>query len=370
MSTTPQPGRPPAAETSGGAAPRALPGRVYTDPGELERELDAVFPRTWHLVGHVGQIPDDGDYLTATVGDQGVVVLRHAGEVRAMYNVCQHRGHELLTSESGHVSTIMCPYHAWTYDLTGRLLRARRADVGPLCVPPVRLESMGGFLFVNLDPDAPSLEEYVPRVAAELAALEPRSEGRVLSWTNTAVVEANWKLVVENYNECYHCPNVHTSFTTGVVARDSYRIASSGNCVRHTARATARTAYRRDTDDDVYGSFFVWPLSSIQCYPGRVLNTFRWVPLAVDRTLLIRQWWFEEPEVTPAQREIIDLDWETTVAEDLKLLASVQRGMRSRGYRPGPLVIDPSGVADTNSENPVLHLQHLVAATQSDDPLP
>jgi phenylpropionate dioxygenase-like ring-hydroxylating dioxygenase large terminal subunit len=152
-----------------------------------------------------------------------------------------------------------------------------------------------------------------------------------------------------------------------VVARDSYRIASNGNCVRHTARATARTAYRRDTDDDVYGSFFVWPVSSIQCYPGRVLNTFRWVPLAVDRTLLIRQWWFEQAVITPEQREIIDLDWDTTVAEDLQLLASVQRGMRSRGYRPGPLILDPSGVADTNSEDPVLHLQHLVATAADDE---
>lgn len=351
-----------------GDAPWALPGRAYTDPAVLDRELDTVFPRTWQLVGHIGQIPNDGDYLTATVGDQGVVVLRHAGHVRAMFNVCQHRGHELLTADAGHVNRITCPYHAWTYDRTGQLLRARGADVGPLCVPPVRVEAIGGFLFVNLDPAAPSLDDYVPGVAAELAALEPDAQHRVLSWTNTAVVEANWKLAIENYNECYHCPNVHTTFTTGVVARDSYRISSSGNCVRHTARATARTAYRRHTDDDVYGSFFVWPVSSIQCYPGRVLNTYRWVPLAVDRTLLIRQWWFEQAAITPEQQEIIDLDWDSTVAEDLQLLASVQRGMRSRGYRPGPLVLDPTGVADTNSEDPVLHLQHLVSTASPDDP--
>jgi phenylpropionate dioxygenase-like ring-hydroxylating dioxygenase large terminal subunit len=353
--------------SSGDTTPRALPGRAYTDPAVLTRELDTVFPRTWQLVGHVGQIPNDGDYLTATVGDQGVVVLRHAGHVRAMFNVCQHRGHELLTADAGHVHRITCPYHAWTYDRSGRLLRARGADVGPLCVPPVSVESLGGFLFVNLDPDATPLDDYVPGVADELAVLEPKSERRVLTWTNTAVVDANWKLAIENYNECYHCPNVHTTFTTGIVARASYRIASSGNCVRHTARATARTAYRRDTDDDVYSSFFVWPVSSIQCYPGRVLNTFRWVPLAVDRTLLIRQWWFEHAAITPEQQEIIDLDWDTTVAEDLQLLASVQRGMRSRGYRPGPLVLDPSGIADTNSEDPVLHLQHLVATAADDE---
>lgn len=347
---------------AGADAPRGLPGGAYTDPAGLEHELQAVFSRTWQLVGHVGQIPHDGDYLTATVGDQGVIVLRDSGQVRAMFNVCQHRGHELLTTESGHVNLIVCPYHAWTYDRRGQLVRARGAEVDPLCVPEVRVDSIGGFLFVNLDADAPDLADYVPGVADELAALEPASANRVLSWTNTVVVEANWKLAIENYNECYHCPNVHKTFTTGIVDRDSYRIASSGYCIRHTARATARTAYRRDTDDDVYGSFFVWPASSIQCYPGRVLNTFRWVPLAVDRTLLVRQWWFETATVTPEQREVIDLDWDTTVAEDLRLLASVQRGMRSRGFRPGPLVLDPSGIADTNSEDPVLHLQHLLSA--------
>ncbi len=346
---------------------RALPGAAYTDPVTWRRELDTVFATTWHLVGHVGQIPWDGDYLTAMVGDQGVIVLRARGEIRAMYNVCQHRGHELLTDDGGHVDVIICPYHAWTYDTSGRLLHSRGADVGRVCVPGVRVESLGGFLFVTLDPDPPSLAQYVPGVAGELAALEPASEQRVLSHTNTVVIKANWKLAVENYNECYHCPNVHTAFVTGVVTRNSYRIAGGGNCIRHTAQASTRTAYRRADDDDAYASFFVWPASSIQCYPGRVLNTFRWVPLAVDRTLLIRQWWFEEPVPTPEQQEVIDLDWHTTVAEDLRLLASVQRGMRSRGYRPGPLVLNPSGVADTNSENPVLHLQHLAAAAQRDD---
>lgn len=349
---------------TGDDSPRALPGHVYTDPELLRRELETVFTSTWQLVGHVGQLRADGDYLTATVGDQGVIVIRHAGEVRAMYNVCQHRGHELLTEESGNAGVIVCPYHAWTYDTAGRLVHARRADVGPICVPGIRVESLGGFLFVNLDPDAVGLDEYVPGVAEELAALEPDAANRVLSRTNTVVIEANWKLAIENYNECYHCPNVHTAFTSGVVARNSYRISSEGACVRHTARASARAAYRREDADDRYGSFFVWPVSSIQCYPGRILNTFRWVPLAVDATLLIRQWWFEQETPSAEQQEVVDLDWDTTVAEDLSLLASVQRGMRSRGYHPGPLVLDPSGVADTNSENPVLHLQHLAAAAR------
>lgn len=341
-------------------SPTGLPGHAYTDPAVLQHELISVFAASWQLVGHVGQVPTDGDFFTATVGDQAILVLRSKGEVLALYNVCQHRGHELLTPESGHVRQIVCPYHAWTYDLDGRLLHARGSDVSGLRVPSLRVEIMSGFVFVNEAAEAVSLEDYVPGVAQELAALAPDGADRVLTHTNATVVECNWKLAVENYNECYHCPNVHRAFTTGVVAKDSYRIRSIGHCVRHTAVATTRPAYRREQDDDSYGSFYIWPASSIQVYPGRVLNTFRWVPLAVDRTLLIRQWWFAGPTASQAEQEIIDLDWNTTVAEDLLLLASVQRGMQSRGFRPGPLVLDPSGVADTRSENPVLHLQGLL----------
>ena len=100
-------------------------------------------------------------------------------------------------------------------------------------------------------------------------------------------------------------------------------------------------------------------MSSIQCYPGRVLNTFRWVPLSVNRTLLLREWWFANAEPTAEQMEIIELDWDTTVSEDFELMDSVQRGVSSRGYRPGPIINDPSGVATVHSENSVSHLHGL-----------
>ncbi|MYI34833.1 MAG: aromatic ring-hydroxylating dioxygenase subunit alpha, partial [Acidimicrobiaceae bacterium] len=111
---------------------------------------------------------------------------------------------------------------------------------------------------------------------------------------------------------------------------------------------------------------FVWPVSAIQCYPGQVVNTFRWVPLAVDRTLLIREWWFDTADLTEAQSRLVSDDWENTVAEDFGIVESVQRGVASRGYTPGPLIEDPSGVCGVHSENSVSHLQDLLLESLGD----
>ena len=340
---------------------RALSGDWYTEPSIFAEELDRVFARTWQLVGHVGQLRSTGDFLTAPIGDQGVAVVRQAdGSLHAMYNVCQHRGHELLVGDVGSAPSITCPYHAWTYDLDGRLLFARGEQVGDLCVPAVRLEEMAGFLWVNLDDNAASLAETLPGVEDELLTVAPSAAERTLTHRRTRQFDANWKIAVENYNECYHCPNVHKAFTQGVVTPDSYRIASRGQAIRHSAEAPADTAYALAEGGEPYESFFVFPVSSIQCYPGGVLNTFRWVPLAVDSTVLIREWWFDTDTPTNEQAEIIDLDWHTTVTEDFDLMDSVQRGMRSRGYTPGPLIERLDGIATVHSEDTVAHLQNLV----------
>lgn len=348
--------------------PRGLDARHYTDAALFERELDAIFARTWQLVGHVSQVAAHGQMMTATIGLDPIVVTNDHGTVHGFYNVCQHRGHELVAPGTTSLPVIICPYHAWTYDLSGQLVRARRSDVGSICVPRIRVETLAGFVFVNLDLDARSLADSVPGVEDELLALAPDAPERQLTARLTHEFDANWKLAVENYNECYHCPNVHKAFTSGVIDPSTFMITPDGNTVRHTAIGIPadRAGYVRNANDDGYGSWFTWPVSSIQCYPGRVLNTFRWVPIAVDQTLLIREWWFESGEPTVDQQRIIDLDWTTTVAEDFDLMASVQRGMASRGYVPGPLIVDPSGTADVHHENAVPHLHALLRAALGD----
>ena len=346
-----------------------LDARYYTDPEIFARELERIFAHSWQLVGHRSQVASPQQLITAQVGDESVIVVNDDGVIRGFYNVCQHRGHQLVAADAATMSSITCPYHAWTYGLDGRLTHARGEDVGELCVPSVRVESMAGFLFVNPDSDAPSLEATVPGIAAELQAIAPDSTERMLTLRRTHLIKANWKVAVENYNECYHCPNVHKTFTAGVVTPGSYRITPRGFTIHHTAQGPSpeRSAYTRTTDSSEYGAFFTWPVSSIQCYPGRVLNTFRWVPLAVDETLLIREWWFDRTEPTPEQLEVIELDWDTTVSEDFDIMDSVQRGVASRGYKPGPLIVDPSGTADVHAENAVPHLHALLLDALGDD---
>ena len=369
--------------------PSGLAARYYTDGEVFAAEMDEVFARSWVMVGHVSQVAEPGTVITARVGDESVLVANDAGQLRAMFNVCQHRGHELVTTETARLDRITCPYHAWTYGLDGRLLHARGEDVGDVCVPSVRLKTLAGFLFVNLTAEATGLAETAPGVQDGLLVRVPDAPRRVLSARLTHEMQANWKVVVENYNECYHCPNVHKWFTSGVVAPGSYRIASGGSVIRHAAdRPGRRPAWTGDGGDstgiaeheavgagpgagagsragsggagDGYRAFFVWPVSAIQCYPGQVVNTFRWVPLAVDRTLLIREWWFDTPDLTEAQSRLVSDDWENTVAEDFGIVESVQRGVASRGYTPGPLIEDPSGVCGVHSENSVRHLQDLL----------
>jgi len=349
---------------------RALAARYYTDQAIFDAELDAVFARSWVMVGHESQVASHGQVVTAAVGDESVFVVNNGGQLGAFYNVCQHRGHELFgpPQPGGEELTvpglITCPYHAWVYALDGTLASARSRDVGEICLPPVRLERLGGFLFVNLDQDAPALAQVVPGVESELLANAPAAPERVLSWRNTQVMAANWKVVVENYNECYHCPNVHRSFTTGVVDPASYRISCEGEVIRHFARGAPaeRSGYTRLDDGADYVAYFVWPASAIQVYPGQVVNTFRWVPLGVDRTLLVREFWLDTAEPSELQREVINLDWQTTATEDFGLVESVQRGLRSRGYSPGPLICEPSGVGTVHSEDSVAHLGSLAQA--------
>ena len=372
-----------------------LAARYYTDGEVFAAEMDRVFARSWVMVGHASEVAEPGMVITARVGDESVLVVNDAGQLRAMFNVCQHRGHELVTTETARLDRITCPYHAWTYGLDGRLLHARGEDVGDVCVPGVRLETLAGFLFVNLSAEADGLAETAPGVQDELLVRVPDAPRRVLSARLTHEMQANWKVVVENYNECYHCPNVHKWFTSGVVAPGSYRIASGGSVIRHAAErpsqppawtgadadgdgtrpANAEVAgavegavagTRAGNDDgagDGYEAYFVWPVTAIQCYPGQVVNTFRWVPLAVDRTLLIREWWFDTADLTEAQSRLVSDDWENTVAEDFGIVESVQRGVASRGYTPGPLIEDPSGVCGVHSENSVRHLQDLLLAS-------
>ncbi len=194
----------------------ALSARYYTDPLVLQRELNTIFQRTWQYAGHVGDLPEAGSYLTAYAGDQPVLVLHgDDGEIRAFRNVCRHRGSELLTGHGRSKKAIRCRYHGWTYDATdGRLLGVPEhrsfadLDKPSLGLMPARVETLAGLLFVNLDPDAPSLAEATGDLGARLERYGLADLVRIKGFGETRQ-PANWKIVAENYLEGYHVPIAH-----------------------------------------------------------------------------------------------------------------------------------------------------------------
>ena len=353
---------------------RTLPAAYYTDNAVFERVCSDIFMRSWQLAGHVSQLPEVGDYLTLTIIDQDLFVLRGAdGQLRAFYNVCQHRGHRLV-SGAGHMKRLTCPYHAWRYGFDGALLAAPHStkvpgfDCASIRLSEVRLETMAGFVFVNLDEEAPTLAESYPGVEEAIDSLCPDAAERHLLLEYDCAEECNWLVAVENYNECYHCRNVHKDFVKGIVDPENYsiKVMGPGRCIRHRAlQAKAGGAWYESSGE--YGAFFLWPATGLQVYPGGMVNSYHWQPLAVDRSRIHRHWLGDRDGDDDKVRKVASLDRETTLQEDLDIIRNVQRGLRSRGYRPGPLVLDPA--EGINSEHSIAALHSWFLESLGEKPL-
>ncbi|MCP4821250.1 MAG: aromatic ring-hydroxylating dioxygenase subunit alpha, partial [Shimia sp.] len=334
---------------------RSLEARYYTDPAVYEAEMAGLLARTWQFAGHVSQIANAGDYFAFEIAGESLFAIRGRDEeVRVFYNVCQHRAHELVQG-SGTTRVVVCPYHQWTYELTGGLRAGPNIksvegfDRSTVCLTQVRCEDFHGFLFVNLDNDAAPMDEWYPGVREEIAEYVPHVAALApLEWVECPE-SCNWKVSVENYSECYHCPTNHPTFAEGVVKPETYDIqpdASGGYVLRHVTECQSLEKMTYPIDMSVphagdYQSWFLWPMFSFQCYPGNVLNTYHWRAEGVDRCTVWRGWYTEGGAESEVIRKLAVQDRETTVAEDIVLVESVQRGLRSRGYVPGPLVLDP-----------------------------
>lgn len=342
---------------------RALAPGYYTDRAHFSLEMDRVFHRTWQYACHASEVPDKGTYATFDIAGQNLFVIRDGdGALRAFYNVCQHRAHELLRGQ-GKVRTITCPYHAWSYGLDGRLMRAPNSESVPgfdaagICLTEAGIEVFCGFVFVNLDTGADPMSTWYPGVESALREFVPDLERLQPILTVTVEEDCNWKVSVENYSECYHCRVAHPTFTKGVVDPNSYNIVPEGHCLRHTTRCVSleRMSYTVDAGANPhaleYSSWFLWPGISFQVYPGNVLNTYVWRPLGPEKVSVSRGWYsvdgIEDAEIL----RLAEQDRVTTVAEDIELVNSVQRGLRSKGYAPGPLILDPK--LGVNSEHSI-----------------
>lgn len=358
-----------------------MPARFYTDPAVYEAEKEAIFYRTWHYAGHVSQVSEQRSYFTTKIHNQNVFIAKgRDGEIRGFYNVCPHRGHELVEG-AGKKNVITCPYHAWAFDFDGSLVNARNSDnvsgfdKSQFSLKEVRVEVFCGLIMINLDPNARPFAEEFDGLEAEIRQYLPRVDDLAFAQRDTYDVASNWKVLVDNFLECYHCATAHHDFVD-LVDMDSYRTIThkrySSQCSA-APRTTASSAYTFEKGDVDFGyaGFFVWPNFTIWIYPGEPnLSVLQMNPSDVERTTEYQDWFTLGGEVTKQLSDAIAYQKDVLQPEDIGLCESVQRGLQSKGYNQGRFIVDND--LTELSEHAVHHFQTMVmeALSVTPDDLP
>lgn len=342
-----------------------LPASWYSQPDYLVREKDRIFAHTWQYAGLTEQVRAHGDFFTYSAGDVPVVVVRDAsGDLRAFINVCRHRGSTLVLEERGCRKSIQCHYHAWTYGLDGRLRAAPGEhgeadfDRNDYSLLPIQVDTWGPFVFINPDPSAPPLRDFlgelpelVRRTGLDLDAIRLRRR-------DVYDIKANWKVVVDNYLECYHCPTAHPGFTDLIdldqyVIREYDTFSTQSGPATEKARAGGKSglyAIGEGVKDGFY--VFLWPNFMVNIYPGPgnvSLNLI--LPAATGETRAVYEYCFVD---AVGDREVEDFCAfiDQVQREDIVLCESVQRGLRSGYFDQGRLML--------SRESALRHFQRMV----------
>ncbi len=346
-----------------------IPARYYQDHDVYEREKNNIFFCNWWYAGHISQLTNPGDYLTTQIHEQNIFVVRdHSNELRAFYNVCQHRGHELL-SGTGSTKLIVCPYHAWSYDLDGTLKGARNTDQMEgfdkcnFSLKSVRTEVFCGLVFINMDPDASPLAEQASELEQEIREYCPNVDSLAFAQRDNYQVACNWKVMIDNFLECYHCHTAHRDFVD-LVDMKSYRSATSGiysSHISNAAKSTENSAYTFEKGDVDFGfaGWFLWPNLTIWVYPGEAnLSVLQMIPDGPEQTIEYQDWFVPKGEPCQQLQDAMAYQKDILQPEDIGLCESVQRGLKSHGYNQGRFVVDAERTE--LSEHAVHHFQRLV----------
>ncbi len=346
-----------------------LPAKNYLDPGIFEIEQDRIFRSSWHYVGHVEKLVDPGDFFVCEVAGQSLIVARNtSGAISAFHNVCSHRAARLLDGE-GCKRRFSCPYHGWTYNMEGELLRAPNAEnvagfnTADYGLKPCAIEEIHGLVFVNLSANPVALNTMAQGLKEELQSYSPNLPELQFVHRTEAMLSANWKVVVENFSECYHCQLIHKEFVNGIVEPESYRIRVHGLWQKHqsTSRTGSGKAYDFEAQKGTYaaefGAWYLWPNFAFQSYPGGAVHVWKWTPLETGKTHVAVDWYFPDSDLRDWQRDLIRHHAATTFAEDIPLVESVQQGLGSQVYDQGPLMVDEAG--SVLSEHGVVAIQDL-----------
>ena len=264
-----------------------LPGHYYMDRTIFERENEEIWFKTWQFVGYLHDLEGPGDYITTTLLDQPLFVVRaRDGNLRAFYNVCMHRGHILLEG-TGHTRMITCPFHAWTYDLEGNLMAAGNSenvagfDAGEFCLPEIQVEEFLHIAFVNLDVGAPSLASQAGGLEREIRATVPQFEQLKLARHDPFVLKCNWKFIFDGM-ECYHCPHIHPGVFDGKkpelresIEHDVWATHISYGDGEVTRHQRDKLPYELDADDALQNVYIWWLWPNLIFVPPRGRATSR-----------------------------------------------------------------------------------------------
>ncbi len=344
----------------------SLPAHWYTDSVITAREIEKVFRKTWSYVGPAKELAKPGDYITGYAGQVPVVVIRNESGPAAFVNVCRHRRHEVMKGR-GNSKMMQCGYHAWTYDLTGCLKGAPRSaselnfrlEDYPLL--PIRVETLGPWVFVNLDASAKPLASYYGEVINIIANSGIDLESLELYSREDWTADANWKTMLENYLECYHCAVAHPGFSAAIdVKQENYDLTMHGWFASQLGQVR-QSALEGKTAVEIYDArgeigqaqyHLLWPNLTINVNPGFPnLSIDVWVPDGPNKTKGFSEQYFGPGVSEKFAQELIAFNKQVGYEDDF-LTNSVQLGLLGG--------IPDRGRFLTNSEHLCIHFQRLV----------
>jgi Rieske 2Fe-2S family protein len=348
---------------------------AYLAPDVYEADLDLLAGR-WSFAGHVSEVPKSGDWITSALGDESAIIVRGAdGRLRALANVCRHRGSRICDAARGHAAVFACPYHAWTYHLDGRLRSAREMPEGfdPAAhhLKALPLSEIGGLIFIAFGADPPGLEVAAPSLAAMADLYD--WPGAKIAARRRYEVAANWKLVLENYHECYHCGPAHPEFSalhvlaqpkaralsaevdplTGLADLEAWGAAADGMEVARVMRSGLVPGCETGSRDGKRLAPPMGPggrrasglcvfaelgfLAAFLAYPDHGV-IYRFFPLGVGRTGIEVNWLVAGDALEGEDYDLERLTWlwDVTSLADKAIIERNQAGVSSRAYEPGP----------------------------------
>ena len=353
----------------------------YSDPAVFEADLENIWYREWIFAASAAEVPRTGTYVTLQLGKYPVVIVRGAdGVVRAFHNSCRHRGSRICSKASGHTAKLVCPYHQWTYDMDGRLLWARDMsadfDASKHGLKPLHCATAAGMVFVCLADEAPDFSAV--KAAADRYSAPHRMDELKVAHQSRIIENGNWKLVLENNRECYHCAGSHPSLcrtfddnpdlvgaddslsspagaahvnrceAAGLPSRyviadnDQWRLVRIpfvGDAVSYTMDGKAASTLIPGMPFANAGSllFFHYPNTWNHFLSDHVLN-FRVLPISPTETEVTTTWLVHKDAVEGRDYDLTRLTevWEATNDEDRRVVEENQFGINSPAYEPGP----------------------------------